>query len=53
MIHFGIIFIVLFVVALVLLWMILDYQYIRMQYMLKQEYKVVERLTKKVRTGGI
>ena len=41
MIHFGIIFIVLFVVALALLWMILDYQYIRMQYMLKQEYKVV------------
>ena len=35
------------------LWMILDYQYIRMQYMLKQEYKVVERLTKKVRTDGI
>lgn len=37
MIHFGIIFIVLFVVALVLLWMILDYQYIRMQSLLKQE----------------
>ena len=37
MIHFGIIFIVLFVVALVLLWMILDYQYIRKRWIRKFE----------------
>lgn len=52
MIHFGIIFIVLFVVALVLLWMILDYQYIRMQSMLKKEYVLINKLTNKVRTNG-
>lgn len=52
MIHFGIIFIVLFVVALVLLWMILDYQYIRMQSMLKKEYVLINQLTNKVRTNG-
>ncbi|MCS3527844.1 hypothetical protein [Acinetobacter johnsonii] len=53
MIHFGIIFIVLFVVALVLLWMILDYQYIRMQSLLKQEHGMIERCIDKVKTKGI
>lgn len=53
MIHFGIIFIVLFVVALALLWMILDYQYIRMQTLLKQEHSMIERCIDKVKTKGI
>ena len=53
MIHFGIIFIVLFVVALVLLWMILDYQYIRMQTLLKQERSMIERCIDKVRARKI
>lgn len=53
MIHFGIIFIVLFVVAFVLLWMILDYQYIRMQTLLKQEHSMIERCIDKVRARKI
>lgn len=53
MIHFGIIFIILFVVALVLLWMILDYQYIRMQTLLKQEHSMIERCIDKVRARKI
>lgn len=53
MIHFGIFLIVLFVVALVLLWMILDYQYIRMQTLLKKEHSMIERCIDKVRTKDI
>ncbi len=53
MIPFAVLFIVLFVVALLVLWMMLDYQYIRMQSMLKQEYAVVERLTLKVKAKGV
>ena len=53
MIHFGIIFIILFVVALALLWMILDYQYIRMQTLLKQEHSMIERCIDKVRARKI
>lgn len=49
MISFAVLFIVLFVVALLVLWMMLDYQYIRMQSMLKQEHAVIERLTVKVK----
>lgn len=52
MISFAVLFIVLFVVALLVLWMMLDYQYIRMQSMLKQEYVVINQLTNEVRTNG-
>jgi uncharacterized membrane protein YciS (DUF1049 family) len=52
MMPFAVLFIVLFVVALLVLWMMLDYQYIRMQSMLKQEYRVIDQLTNKVRTNG-
>lgn len=52
MMPFTVLFIVLFVVALLVLWMMLDYQYIRMQSMLKQEYVVINQLTNEVRTNG-
>lgn len=52
MMPFAVLFIVLFVVALLVLWMMLDYQYIRMQSMLKQEYVVINQLTNEVRTNG-
>lgn len=52
MMPFAVLFIVLFVVALLVLWMMLDYQYIRMQSMLKKEYVVINQLTNKVRTNG-
>lgn len=53
MISFAVLFIVLFVVALLVLWMMLDYQYIRMQSMLKQEYSVIECLTVKVKVKEV
>jgi len=53
MMPFTVLFIVLLVVALLVLWMMLDYQYIRMQSMLKQEYGVIERLTVKVKAKEV
>jgi hypothetical protein len=53
MMPFAVLFIVLFVVALLVLWMMLDYQYIRMQSMLKQEYGVIERLMVKVKAKEV
>lgn len=46
---FLIFFIVLFVLSLIILWMMLDYQYICMQKMLKKEHSVIEPCIDKVR----
>lgn len=42
-------FIVLFVLSLIVLWTILDYQYIRMQTLLKKEHSMIEHCIDKVK----
>lgn len=49
MTNFAIFFIILLVVSLIILWIILDYQYIRMQTLIKKEHSMIERFIEKVR----
>lgn len=53
MTNFLIFFIILFVLSLIILWMMLDYQYIRLQTMLKKEHRLIERCIDKVQTKEI
>lgn len=46
---FLIFFIVLFVLSLIILWMMLDYQYIHIQTLLKKEHSIIELCIEKVR----
>ncbi len=50
---FMIFFIALLVFCLIILWMILDYQYIRMQTLLKHRHSLIERCIDKVRAREI